>query len=169
MVVCRHKTTQTIQLYEIKQNQYVVHAYTNKIAIFQFAILKRDTSKHRMQAQTNKIWFVKTQREGNEILIDCNTHAPTLRQHTHILLDRSTQTSLFYFKLQCRCELPAESQLFCHISPTHLRVSSKLNWNTRRLPTTWQTHTLNLAHKAEVWTCDISDQEGRRATERGGE
>lgn len=154
MVVCRHKTTQTIQLYDIKQNQYVVHAYTNKIAIFQFAILKSDTSKHRMQAQTR---FVKTQREGNEILIDCNTHAPTLRQHTHILLDRSTQThthkhlcSILNYNVivSCQLNLSCSATSLPHISVC-LQSSTEIHVDSQQ------------PGKRTLWTSHIKPKCGR--------
>lgn len=157
MVVCRHKTTQTIQMYEIKQNQYVVHAYTNKIAIFQFAILKSDTSKHRMQAQTNKIRFVKTQREGNEILIDCNTHTPTLRQHTHILLDRSTQThthkhlcSILNYNVivSCQLNLSCSATSLPHISVC-LQSSTEIHVDSQQ------------PGKRTLWTSHIKPKCGR--------
>lgn len=94
----------------------------------------------------------------------------SLQKHINTL---NTDTFLFYFNLQClvRCfflELPAESQLFCHISPTHHKVSSKLNWNTCSIQQhLWSKYTLWTLHISWKWICHMSDIRWGKATRRG--
>lgn len=128
----------------------------------------------------------------NEISTEAATETPVLNEkkhsdsawevwnQTHIRLMLSVQKhintlnmhfcSILIYNAECVCvcfELPAESQLFCHISPTHLQVSSKLNWNTCSIQQhLWSTYTLWTQHippqMSQKWQGKSREMEGRR-------